>query len=167
MCCLLVLSKLDLAVRRYSTSIFDNDNTGRRIPMNEQPTYDFEQSDLIPARAQAIYDAWMSTDGHTAMTGATAEVDPSVGGTVSAWDGYIWGRTVALEPGTRIVQSWRTSDFAETDADSQIEVTLEPVEGGTTVRLRHSGVPADQLGYENGGWQDNYFDPMKAYSSSF
>jgi hypothetical protein len=24
-------------------------------------------------------------------------------------------------------------------------------------------VPDDQLGYENGGWQQSYFDPMKAY----
>ena len=34
---------------------------------------------------------------------------------------------------------------------------------GSKLLLRHTGVPADQLGYENGGWQDNYFDPMKAY----
>jgi activator of HSP90 ATPase len=126
-------------------------------------TYDFEQSDTIPAEPGAVYDAWMSTDGHTAMTGGEAVVDPTIGGEFSAWDGYIWGRTLALEPGRRIVQSWRTSEFDEDDADSRIEVLLEPVDGGTSIRLRHTGVPVDQLGYENGGWQDNYFEPMKAY----
>ncbi len=29
--------------------------------------------------------------------------------------------------------------------------------------VRHSHVPDDQLGYEEGGWQKSYFDPMKAY----
>jgi activator of HSP90 ATPase len=131
--------------------------------MTERPTYDFEQSDVIPATPQAVYDAWMSGEGHAAMTGGGAEVDPRVGGEFTAWDGYIWGRTLELEPGARIVQSWRTSDFEDDDADSQIEVLLAPAPGGTELRLRHTGVPADQLGYENGGWRDNYFEPMKTY----
>ena len=132
--------------------------------MTEQrPTYDFEQSVVLSAEPRAVYDAWMSTAGHTAMTGAEAVVDPTVGGEFTAWDGYIWGRTLALDPGVRIVQSWRTSEFDEDVPDSQIEVVLAPVAGGTSVRLIHTGVPIDQLGYENGGWQDNYFEPMKAY----
>ena len=130
---------------------------------NQRPTYDFEQSDVIPAEPGAVYDAWMSTSGHTAMTGAEAVVDPTVGGEFSAWDGYIWGRTLALDAGIRIVQSWRTSEFDEDEPDSQIEVLLAPVAGGTSLRLLHTGVPIDQLGYENGGWRDNYFEPMKAY----
>ena len=126
-------------------------------------TYDFEQSDVIPAEPNAIYDAWMSSAGHTAITGAHAVVDPSIGGEFSAWDGYIRGRTLELDPGRRIVQSWRTSEFEADDADSRIEVLLEPVAGGTSVRLCHTRVPSDQLGYENGGWRDNYFAPMKSY----
>jgi activator of HSP90 ATPase len=137
---------------------------GKGIVMTEQrPTYDFEQSDVIPAAPRVVYDAWMSSAGHTAMTGAEAVVDPVIDGEFSAWDGYIWGRTLELDPGVRIVQSWRTSEFEEGDADSQVEVALAPVAGGTSIRLRHTRVPADQLGYQNGGWQDNYFEPMKTY----
>lgn len=126
-------------------------------------TYDFEVSDLLPAPPQAIYDAWMSSTGHAAMTGATAEVDPRVGGSYSAWDGYITGTTLALEPGRRIVQSWRTSEFTAEDPDSVIEVLLDPVVGATRITVRHAGVPSDQTDYEHGGWQENYFEPMKAY----
>ena len=129
----------------------------------QRATYDFEQSDVIRAEPRAIYDAWMSSASHTAMTGADAVVDSSIGGEFSAWDGYIRGRTLELDPGRRIVQSWRTSEFETDDADSRIEVLLEPVAGGTRVRLRHTGVPAGQLGYENGGWRENYFAPMAAY----
>ena len=125
--------------------------------------YDFELSDVLPATPQTVYDAWMSAEGHTAMTGAPAEVDPRPGGAFQAWDGYITGRTLELEPGRRIVQSWRTSEFAETDPDSRIEVLLEPVPAGTRITLRHSNVPSGQLGYEQGGWQESYFDPMREY----
>ena len=127
--------------------------------------YDFSVSDVLPADPLAVYEAWMSSDGHSAMTGAGAEVDPRVGGAHSAWDGYINGSTLALEPGRRIVQSWRTSEFADSDEDSQIEVILEPVDDGTQITVCHTNVPDDHLSYENGGWQDNYFDPMKAYFS--
>jgi activator of HSP90 ATPase len=140
------------------------DTNAKGILMTEQrATYGFEQSDVIPAPPGDVYQAWMSSAGHTGMTGAEAVVNPVIGGEFSAWDGYIWGRTLALDPGVRILQSWRTSEFDEGDADSQVEVVLEPVAGGTSIRLRHTCVPADQLGYENGGWQDNYFEPMKAY----
>ena len=75
--------------------------------------YGFELSDVIPATPQAVYDAWMSSAGHTAMTGSPAMVDPHVGGAFEACDGYIVGRTLSLEPGRRIVQSWRTSEFSD------------------------------------------------------
>jgi activator of HSP90 ATPase len=126
-------------------------------------TYEFEQSATVPASPEAVYDAWMSSAGHAAMTGADATVDPVVGGNFIAWNGFIWGRTLSLEPSRRIVQSWRTSEFAESDADSEIEVTLEPVDAGTLLYLVHRNVPSDQRGYENGGWQGSYFEPMTRY----
>lgn len=74
--------------------------------------YDFELSALLSASPPAIYEAWISSDGHTAMTGAEASVDARVGGAYDAWDGYITGRTLALEAGRRIFQTWRTSEFS-------------------------------------------------------
>jgi uncharacterized protein YndB with AHSA1/START domain len=128
-------------------------------------TYDFEQSATIPATPTDVYDAWLSADAHTAMTGGEATVDPVVGGQFTAWDGYITGRNLALEPHHRILQSWRTSEFTPADEDSTIEVTLDPVGGGTLLRLNHRNVPSDHHGYEDGGWQSQYFDPMIEYFS--
>lgn len=125
--------------------------------------YAFEVSTVLPASAEAIYRAWLSSAGHSSMTGADAEVDARPGGAFTAWDGYITGRTLELEPDRRIVQSWRTTEFTADHEDSRIEVLLEPVDGGTRVTIRHSNVPVDQLGYEQGGWQESYFDPMREY----
>lgn len=125
--------------------------------------YDYELEAVLPATPEEVYAAWMSSEGHTAMTGAEAHVDPRAGGEYDAWDGYITGRTVELEPGRRIVQTWRTSEFADSDRDSQVEVLLEPIAEGTRLTLRHADVPDGQLQYEQGGWQESYFEPMREY----
>ncbi|TDW31084.1 SRPBCC domain-containing protein [Cryobacterium psychrophilum] len=93
-------------------------------------------------------------------------IDPRVGGTYEAWDGYITGHTVALDPRRRIMQSWRTPDFTDEDLDSEIEVLFEAVAEGTHVTIRHSDVPTLQRSYEEGGWEDSYFVPMRAYFAS-
>ena len=97
------------------------------------------------------------------MTGAPAAIAPGVGGAYSAWDGYIHGRTLALTPDRRIVQSWRTSEFADDDPDSTITVELEPMNSGTRLTLTHANVPDGQTSYEEHGWREFYFKPMEAY----
>ena len=42
-------------------------------------------------------------------------------------------------------------------------MTLEEVEDGTLLTLVHSDVPEGQTSYEQGGWQEHYFEPMKEY----
>jgi uncharacterized protein YndB with AHSA1/START domain len=126
-------------------------------------TYDFEVSEQISASPEKIFDAWLSSEGHSAMTGGAAHIDPAIGGAYDAWDGYIHGTTIEATPFTKIVQSWRSANFTDEHEDSKIEVTLEGNEDGTLVTIRHSNVPADQRGYENGGWQKSYFDPMRSY----
>lgn len=120
-------------------------------------------SDLIPASPQAIYEAFLSSEGHAAITGSPAEVDPKVGGKFTAWDGYISGITLELEPHRRIVQAWRTTEFPEDAADSRLELLLEDAPGGTRVTFNHTGIPEGQGESYRQGWLDFYFTPMKAY----
>jgi activator of HSP90 ATPase len=126
-------------------------------------TYDFEVSDEIPASPDEIYAAWMTSAGHSAMTGGEAHVGPEVGDDFDAWNGYIHGTTLELEPSRRIVQSWRSTQFTDDDEDSRIEVLLDGTDDATLVTVRHSNVPSDHRGYQDGGWQQSYFTPMKAY----
>ena len=128
-------------------------------------TYAFELATVLPATPESIYAAWLSSAGHSAMTGAQAHVDGRVGGAYDAWDGYITGTTLALEPDHRIVQSWRTLEFGPDHADSHVDVQLDAEGGGTRLTLRHSNVPSDQRGYEEGGWLESYFEPMRVFFS--
>jgi activator of HSP90 ATPase len=122
----------------------------------------FEVSDVIPASAAELYEAWLDSASHSAMTGAVAETSAEAGGRFTAWDGYIEGRNLELEPPRRILQSWRTSEFDESEPDSSLELLFEPAEGGTRLTIRHSNLPAHGGQYEQ-GWVDNYFEPMKRY----
>lgn len=122
----------------------------------------FEVSSVINASQNQIFDAWLDSDQHSAMTGGKAVVTKTPGESFVAWDGYIEGRNIELESGTRILQHWRTSEFEDSDNDSLLEVLLEAHDNGTVVTIRHSNLPEHGMQYKQ-GWVDNYFDPMKEY----
>lgn len=126
-------------------------------------SYDFELVCELSASPQAVYEAWLSSAGHSAMTGAKAKASKKLGAAYSAWDGYIVGRNLELDYNRRIVQSWRTTEFAAGDPDSTVTVELTPLGAETRLTLRHAGVPDGQTSYENGGWREFYFEPMQAY----
>jgi len=123
---------------------------------------EFIISALIPADPQEVYSAWLSSEGHSQMTGSPASVSAEVGGEFEAWDGYIHGRNLELEYARRIVQSWRTFEFNEDDPDSRLEITLEPVGEQTRLTLRHMELPPHGGQYEQ-GWVESYFEPMQEY----
>jgi activator of HSP90 ATPase len=125
----------------------------------------FTISTVLAASAQRVYQAWLSSAEHSAMTGGAAQIDPNVGGKFSAWDGYITGKTFELEPYRRIVQSWRTVEFPADAPDSRLEILLEEDAEGTRLTLKHSDIPAGQGSSYESGWASNYFDPMKDYFS--
>ena len=122
----------------------------------------FEIEDTIGASPEEIYAAWTDAEGHAAMTGSPSTGSYEVGGTATAWGGYITSVTEVLEENKRIVQRWRTAQFTEDEGDSRVEITLSPVEGGTLVHIVHSDLPEHGMQYHQ-GWVDHYFEPMKAH----
>ncbi|MGZ3410190.1 MAG: SRPBCC domain-containing protein [Xanthobacteraceae bacterium] len=125
--------------------------------------YTYTLTATIPASPQDIYDAWLDSRAHSAMTGGKATQSDEVGAAFTAWDDYIAGNNVELIPGERIVQTWRTTEFTDEHGDSIITVTLEPARGGTNLILEHANVPDGQTSYEESGWQEHYFEPMQRY----
>ena len=125
--------------------------------------YTYTLTSIIPATPQEIYDAWLDSLAHSEMTGGEASMSGEIGAEISAWGDYIKGRNLELVPSERIVQSWRTQEFSDEHEDSIITVMLEETDDGTLLTLVHSNVPDEQRTYEEGGWQSNYFEPMKVY----
>jgi uncharacterized protein YndB with AHSA1/START domain len=125
-----------------------------------------EVSTILPASPQQVYLAWLDSSEHGAFTGSTAEIDPQVGGKFTAWDGYIQGKTLEVEPYSRILQAWRTDDFPPGSPDSTLEVSLLEVDGGTQIKIKHSHIPEGQADNYREGCLDYYFSPMTVYFST-
>ena len=123
---------------------------------------EFEVSDHIKVSPELVYAAWLNSEQHSGMTGSVAKVSDQVDGVFEAWDGYIQGINLELEPPRRILQHWRTSEFNQADEDSLLEILFEPDGEGTRVTIHHSHLPPHGMQYQQ-GWIDAYFEPMKAY----
>ena len=123
---------------------------------------EFEVSAIISGTPETLYNAWLDSQEHSSMTGSPATASDVVGESFEAWDGYIQGTNNELSYPNRIVQSWRTTEFEESDPDSILEVSFESVEGGTRITIRHSGLPEHGMQYQQ-GWVDAYFTPMIEY----
>jgi uncharacterized protein YndB with AHSA1/START domain len=127
-------------------------------------TYDsLSLSEMIPALPERIYAAWLSSAEHSAFTGDKAIVEPFVGGKHSSFDGYAVGQTVDLQPGRRIVQTWRAEDFPIGSPDSRVEVTLEETVGGTMVTILHTEIPSGQGSSYRDAWLKYYLEPLRVY----
>jgi activator of HSP90 ATPase len=122
-----------------------------------------EVSAELPASPEKVYKAWLSSEEHGKFTGSKAVIDPRKGGTFSAWDGYISGKNLELNPGKRIVQSWRTTEFPSRSPDSRIEVLFEKSGKWTKITIVHTNIPDGQGEQYRQGWLDYYFKPMKGY----
>lgn len=114
----------------------------------------------LPVPPSVLQARWLDPAWHARFTGgAVATFDPA-SGAYTAWDGYIEGVTLEDSPG-RIVQTWRSGDFAEDDAASRLELVFEPAGAGTRLVLRHSEIPAGQGAMYRTGWEDHYFVHMR------
>jgi len=130
----------------------------------EMPGESIETEAVLPATAKRIYDAWLDADDHASMTGGAAASEGAViGARFTAWDGYIEGRHLLLEPGRRIVQAWRTTDFPAGAADSRLELRLSRTARGTRVTILHSRIPPSQGASYREGWREHYFEPMRRF----
>jgi activator of HSP90 ATPase len=122
-----------------------------------------EMSWIVNARPKAVFDAWLSSEGHSEMTGGQAVVDGEPGGAFTAWDGYIWGATKKVEKNRKVVQSWRTADFSKRSPDSKIEVEFRPFKGKTQLVLKHTKLQKGDGAKYTLGWYQFYIEPMLSY----
>jgi activator of HSP90 ATPase len=129
-------------------------------------TVKITQKTLIPATPDEVYETYIDAEKQSEFTGSKATSNPKVGGEFTAWDGYITGKYVELEPGRRIVQEWTSSDFPEGTPPSRFEIILKETKSGTELTMIHSGVPEELAEDIGQGWKDYYWEPMKKYFKS-
>jgi uncharacterized protein (TIGR03086 family) len=115
-----------------------------------------ETSALVPLDADQTFALLTEPERLRRWQGISARVDLRAGGE------YRWtvvpganasGTFVEIEPGKRLVFTWGwEGNDAVPPGSSTITITLEPVEGGTNVRLVHEGLTEEQEGGHLEGW---------------
>ncbi len=113
-----------------------------------------------------VFEALLDSKKHAAFTGDRAKIDRRVGGSFSVFGGYATGKTIRLEKDKVIVQSWRTTEFAEDEPDSKVMFHLSRKGRGTRLIFVHSDVPDDRAEDFKQGWIEFYWTPLKAYLKS-
>lgn len=121
-----------------------------------------ELTQVLKASPADVFEAWLTSDGHSEMTGGEAEISKVEGSAYTAWDGYISGKTVSFIENKEIVQTWRTTEFSNSDEDSNLVVRFKEIPDGCELTLIHTNIAEGQTQYIK-GWQDFYFTPMQEY----
>ena len=120
------------------------------------------QSINIKASPANVYQAIISAEQFSEVTGAPAEISPDEGGAFSCFGGQITGRHVELIPGQRIVQAWRVKAWPE-GVYSEVRFDISESGDATTVELTHTGYPDDAAEHLEPGWHKMYWEPLKEY----
>jgi uncharacterized protein YndB with AHSA1/START domain len=131
--------------------------------MGENMSESIKVSARFPVRPERLYRAWLDSTEHGRFTGGGADIEPVVGGRFMSWDDYMTGMLLQLDPGRRIVMTWRTTEFPETAPDSRLEVLFEAEGDGTRLTLIHTDIPQGEGDKCEDGWIDYYFEPMQRY----
>jgi hypothetical protein len=133
----------------------------------------YETARIVRATPKRLFEAWLDSGEHSAMTGAAATISSQAGEPFSIVDGQITGRTLEVEPYHRITQLWTTVESGGRAFESRLEISFSTgpnwgglpgsAADGATVGIRHSGLPPEQRMFSAQWWEDSYFLPMDAY----
>ena len=124
-----------------------------------------EKSVLVPLGADETFALLTEPERLRRWQAVSARVELRAGGE------YRWtvvpganasGTFVEVEPGRRIVFTWGwEGNDSLAPGSTTITVTLEPAQGGTTVRLVHEGLTPEQEVGHNEGW-DHFMERLEA-----
>ncbi len=127
-------------------------------------TTTIKQTATISASPKQVYNALMNSGIHSEFTGAKAVIGEKVGTYYSAYDGYIVGKTIELEAGKKIVQTWiAMEDKWPEGHESLITFRLSAKGDKTLITFVHENVPISIAKNFVSGWKDYYWNPLKRY----
>jgi uncharacterized protein YndB with AHSA1/START domain len=125
-----------------------------------------EQSVVLPAPIEALFDMYLDPAAHAAFTGYPVAIGPNAGTEFHAFNKQISGEIlVALRP-RLIVQSWRSVKFLDDDPDSTLILLFTPESSDRNhgrIDLVHLDVPDHDYGDVTAGWHKHYWNPWRKY----
>jgi activator of HSP90 ATPase len=121
------------------------------------------KSIILPAPAEKLYEMFLSSKHHTALTGAPAKISSRAGSSFTAFNGELWGKTICSVKPNLIIQSWRSSSFKDKEPDSTLIISFIPQGKNGKIDLIHLDVPDYDYDGVKEGWDHFYFIPWRKY----
>jgi hypothetical protein len=120
-----------------------------------------QQTIVLPARAEALYAAYLDPIEHSRIAGGPVTVGAEAGAAFAAFDGAISGTTLAVVPASLVVQSWRSMHFKPEDPDSTVILSFTPLGAEARIDLVHLDVPEQDFQGVTDGWDKFYWTPWR------
>ena len=122
-----------------------------------------KQSVVLAASAESLYATYMDPARHAAITVGKVVISARAGSKFSAFDGTLWGTTLAAVRPRLVVQSWRSKNFLATDPDSTLILSFVPDGVQGRIELVHLDVPKQDFAGVWEGWETYYWAPWRAF----
>ena len=110
-----------------------------------------------------VYRGWLDSYIHGAISEAMAAINPVVNGEYRLWSGTVQGRFLELDPNKKIVQTWRTAEFALNMESSVVTLLFQERKQGTRLVVQHEKIPVVFEEQFRFGWEDYYFPRLKRF----
>ncbi|WP_120522453.1 TIGR03086 family metal-binding protein [Arthrobacter celericrescens] len=130
----------------------------------------YDKTVVLPLDVDQTFELITQPERLRRWQAVAARVDLRVGGeyrwTITPGN-HAAGTFTEIEPGKRVVFTWGWEQpGAPADNVSTVAITLEPVDGGTAVRLVHEGLPSPEaVAAHSEGW-NHYLDRLLAQASA-
>ncbi len=121
------------------------------------------QTVVLPASAETLFEMYLDPSVHQAITGAPVAIGDERGAPFEAFNGSLTGTTIEVVEPTLIVQSWRSTEFKDTDPDSTLILSFTPKGNEGQIDLIHLDVPDQDYDGVNEGWEKYYWRPWRDY----
>lgn len=127
----------------------------------------------IDAQPETVFAFFTEADKLTRWIADEAATDPRPGGIYhqthhfQGVDYRLRGEFLELEPPRRVVFTWgfENTELGVVPGGSTVEVTLTPADGGTHLRLVHSGLPEPALASHDTGWDEQLGNLARALAA--
>jgi len=121
------------------------------------------QAVVLPASAETLFEMYLDPNAHQAITGAPVVIGDEKDAPFEAFNGSLTGTTLEVVRPTLIVQSWRSTNFKDTDPDSTLILSFTPKGNEGRIDLIHLDVPDQDYDGVNEGWEKYYWVPWRDY----
>jgi hypothetical protein len=128
-----------------------------------------QQSVVLPASADALFQMYLDPEAHEAFTGFPVGIGPEPGASFHAFNKQIGGQILAVVRPKLVVQSWRSVKFNSDDPDSTLILSFTPESSSAKhgrIDLVHLDVPEHDFNDVTEGWHKHYWVPWRTYLES-